>query len=181
MEDSTIVNRAKKGNEHAFRMLIETYKQDVFRCVYGVLQNPKDAEDASQEVWLKIFASLPSYEGKGFKSWITKIAVRHAIDCKRKHARHSEALYDAMDDDIIKEKNNVVEESVFLNEQKQLVLSSLEQIPTSYREILEGFYIKEKTHQELAEEQNVQVKTIEVKLYRARSWIRKRWKEDDFR
>ncbi|WP_319830087.1 sigma-70 family RNA polymerase sigma factor [Bacillus solitudinis] len=178
-----LIEKASQGNEHAFRMLIETYKDYVFRCIYGVLHNQKDAEDASQEVWIKIYTSLPQYEQQGFKTWITRIAVNHSIDCKRKKARRGEELVDE-----VPEKSEIpqrqtsrgVENIVLRKEQKELVLQHLQEVPESYRVLIEGFYLKEKTYQQLAAEQNVQVKTIETKLYRARLWMRKHWKEEDF-
>ncbi len=180
--EESLIYRAKNGNEQAFRLLIETYKDYVFKSIYGVLRNQKDAEDASQEVWIKIYTSLQSYEGQGFKTWISRIAVRHAIDCKRKKARRSEELVDefAIGIDVNSERNHLVERSVLQKEQKQLVLKSLDQAPAAYRDVIEGYYIKGKTYQQLAQEQNVQVKTIETRLYRARLWIRKHWKEEDF-
>jgi len=172
-----LIEKAKNGSEHAFRMLIEMHKQYVFKCIFGVLRNQKDAEDASQEVWMKIYTSLPQYEHQGFKTWMTRIAVNHAIDCKRRKARQKEEL---VDDLPVKESQDVVVRRLLRKEQKQLVLRHLEEVPESYREVIEGFYIKEKSYQELANEQHVQVKTIETKLYRARLWMRKNWKEEDF-
>jgi RNA polymerase sigma factor (sigma-70 family) len=173
-----LVEKAKNGSEHAFRMLIEMNKQYVFKCIYGVLRNQKDAEDASQEVWMKIYNSLPQYEHQGFKTWMTRIAVNHAIDCKRKFARKSEDLVDELP---IKQTLDSAETRLLKKEQKQLVMRYLQDVPDSYREVIEGFYIKEKSYQQLANEQQVQVKTIETKLYRARLWMRKNWKEEDFR
>ena len=172
-----LVEKAKNGSKHAFRMLIEMHKQYVFTCIFGILRNQKDAEDASQEVWMKIYSSLPRYEDQGFKTWMTRIAVNHAIDCKRQHARKREDLVDELP---VKEERESVEARLLKKEQKQLVLKHLEEVPDSYREVIEGFYIKEKSYQQLANEHQVQVKTIETKLYRARIWIRKHWKEEDF-
>jgi RNA polymerase sigma factor (sigma-70 family) len=172
-----LIEKAKNGSEHAFRMLIEMHKQYVFKCIFGVLRNQKDAEDASQEVWMKIYTSLPQYEHQGFKTWMTRIAVNHAIDCKRRQARQKEELVDELP---VKESRDAVEGRLLRREQKQLVLRHIEEVPESYREVIEGFYIKEKSYQELANEQHVQVKTIETKLYRARLWMRKNWKEEDF-
>jgi RNA polymerase sigma factor (sigma-70 family) len=178
-----LIEKAKRGSEHAFRLLIETYKDYVFRSIYGVLHNQKDAEDASQEVWIKIYTSLPQYEHQGFKTWITRIAVNHAIDCKRKKVRRSEELVNELPPNMEssnRQTNHFVENVVIRKEQKQLVLKHLQEVPESYRVVIEGFYIKEKTYQQIASEQNVQVKTIETKLYRARLWMRKHWKEEDF-
>ncbi|MEI5907629.1 sigma-70 family RNA polymerase sigma factor [Bacillus spongiae] len=176
----SLIDRARNGSEHAFRLLIETYKNDVFRSVYGVLRNQKDAEDASQEVWIKIYSSLLSYEGKGFKTWITRIAVHHAIDCKRKQARRSEELVDELPPSIDANRTETIENMLLRKEQKQLLGKKLAKVPPAYREVIEGFYIKEKSYQQLADEQNVQIKTIETKLYRARLWMKKNWKEEEF-
>ncbi len=73
-----------------------------------------------------------------------------------------------------------LEKQVIHNEQRRLVRNRLNELPDNYRDVIYGFYIAEKSYQEMAEEQNVQVKTIETKLYRARHWIKKNWKEDDF-
>ncbi|WP_348774858.1 sigma-70 family RNA polymerase sigma factor [Rossellomorea aquimaris] len=172
-----LIEKAMNGSEHAFRMLIEMHKQYIFKCIYGVLRNQKDAEDASQEAWMKIYSSLPQYEHQGFKTWMTRIAVNHAIDCKRRQARQKEDLVDDLPE---RESRDAVERRLLKKEQKQLVLRHLEEVPESYREVIEGFYIKEKSYQQLANEQHVQVKTIETKLYRARLWMRKHWKEEDF-
>jgi RNA polymerase sigma factor (sigma-70 family) len=126
---------------------------------------------------MKIYTSLPQYEHQGFKTWMTRIAVNHAIDCKRRQARQREDLVDELP---LKESRDAVERRLLKKEQKQLVLRHLEEVPESYREVIEGFYIKEKSYQQLANEQHVQVKTIETKLYRARLWMRKHWKEEDF-
>lgn len=85
-----LVEKVRAGNDHAFRILIETYKQTIYRTVYSVLRNQKDAEDVTQEVFIKIYTSLPQYKNQGFKTWITRIAVNHAIDLKRKRQRQKE-------------------------------------------------------------------------------------------
>ncbi|WP_382549485.1 sigma-70 family RNA polymerase sigma factor, partial [Streptomyces sp. NPDC057131] len=76
-------------------------------------------------------------------------------------------------------KDNVVAE-VLIRQQRKLLREKLNDIPDNYRDVIYGYYIAEKSYQQLAEEQNVQVKTIETKLYRARIWLKKHWKEEDF-
>jgi RNA polymerase sigma factor (sigma-70 family) len=179
-----LVEQVKNGSEHAFRMLVEKYRDYVFRSVFGVLRNQKDAEDASQEVWMKIYTSLPHYQHQGFKTWITRIAVNHAIDCKRKAARQQEDMMEELPShpqpNFNEQNRNLVETKILKKEQRQLVRKRLHEIPDTYQEVIEGYYLEEKSYQQLAEEQQVQVKTIETKLYRARTWMRKHWREDDF-
>jgi RNA polymerase sigma factor (sigma-70 family) len=53
-------------------------------------------------------------------------------------------------------------------------------MPPNYRDVIYAYYITEKSYKQIADEQQVEVKTIEMKLYRARNWMKKHWKEDDF-
>lgn len=179
--DAALIEKVKSGNAHAFRVLVEKYRMHVFHSVYAILRNQQDAEDAAQEVFLKIYASLPQYENLGFKTWITRIAVNHAIDIKRRQIRRQEdKIVEFESDDAGANRVESIEEMVLINEQKRIVRQHLNELPDNYRDVIEGFYIKEKTYQQLADEQQVQVKTIETKLYRARLWMKTHWKEDDF-
>jgi RNA polymerase sigma factor (sigma-70 family) len=160
--------------------LVEKYRNDVFRTIFAVLRDQKEAEDAAQEVFLKIFTSLPHYENQGFKTWMTRIAVNHAIDVKRKLVRRKEEAVESHEQQAIGTPKDNVEKELIETERQRLVRKKLNELPDNYRDVIYGFYIAEKSYQELADEQKVQVKTIETKLYRARLWMKKNWKEDDF-
>jgi RNA polymerase sigma factor (sigma-70 family) len=168
------------GNDHAFRLLVEKYRNDVFRTVLAVLRDQKEAEDAAQEVFIKIYTSLPQYGNQGFKTWMTRIAVNHAIDVKRKQARRREEVVDTLEQQAFGTPRDSIEREIIEQDRRSLVRKKLNEVPENYREVIYGFYIAEKSYQQMAEEQNVQVKTIETKLYRARHWMKKNWKEDDF-
>ena len=168
------------GNDHAFRLLVEQYRNDVFRTVFAVLRDQKEAEDAAQEVFLKIYTSLSQYQNQGFKTWMTRIAVNHAIDVKRKQARIKEEVVEELEQQEWGTPKDSVEKEIIDKARRRLVRERLNELPENYRDCVYGFYIAEKSYTQLAEEQNVQVKTIEMKLYRARAWMKKNWKEDDF-
>lgn len=180
--DAKLIEKAKKGDQHAFRLLVKTYQTYVFKAVFAVLQNQKDAEDAAQEVFLKIYTSLSNYENQGFKTWVTRIAVNHAIDIKRKKGRYREDLSEDIEteDNILSLRSESPEDHVLKEIQKKHVREHIKDLPANYRDVVIGYYINEKSYKELAEEQQVKIKTIETKLYRARLWMKKHWKEDDF-
>lgn len=169
-----------EGNDHAFRLLVEKYRNDVFRTVFAVLRDEKEAEDAAQEVFMKIYTSLSRYENQGFKTWITRIAVNHAIDTKRKTARRREDIIEAIEQQAFGTSKDSIENELFDNDRRKQVRDKLDELPDNYRDVIYGFYIAEKSYQQMADEQNVQIKTIETKLYRARHWMKKNWKEGDF-
>jgi len=175
-----LIEKVIAGNDHAFRILVEKYRNHLFRTVFSVLKDQKEAEDATQEVFIKIYTSLPKYENQGFKTWLTRIAINHAIDVKRKQQRRREDVMEEMELQIESPESNNVELEVIKRERQKLVQSRLKEVPANYRDVIYGFYIEEKSYQEIASEQNVQVKTIETKLYRARLWIKNHWKEEEF-
>ncbi|MDR4318437.1 RNA polymerase subunit sigma [Niallia circulans] len=161
-------------------MLVEKHRDYLFRSIYSVLKDQKEAEDATQEVFIKIYTSLPKYENQGFKTWITRIAINHAIDMRRKKQRRKEEMAEELESHIGGSQTDDVELEVLRRERQRLVQKRLEEVPANYRDVIYGFYIQEKSYQEMAAEQNVQVKTIETKLYRARLWIKTHWKEEEF-
>nr|WP_309475250.1 sigma-70 family RNA polymerase sigma factor [Bacillus sp. 03113] len=150
--------------------------------MYAVLKDQKEAEDAAQEVFLKIYTSLPQYEHQGFKTWMTRIAVNHAIDVKRKRDRRHEDIVESVeyDHDHYSIQRKSIDHEMIIKERRKQVRERLNELPENYRVVIYDFYIAEKSYQQMAEEQSVQVKTIETKLYRARNWMKKHWKEDDF-
>jgi RNA polymerase sigma factor (sigma-70 family) len=180
ISDSALIEKVLDGNDYAFRLLVEKYRNDVFRTVFAVLRDQKEAEDAAQEVFMKLYSSLPQYENQGFKTWMTRIAVNHAIDVKRKQARRREEAANDLEQRALGTPKDSVEEEIIENDRRTLVRQRLGELPENYREVIYGFYIAEKSYQQMADEQKVQVKTIETKLYRARSWMKKNWKEGDF-
>ncbi len=180
ISDSALIQKVLDGSDHAFRLLVEKYRNDVFRTVFAVLRDQKEAEDAAQEVFMKIYSSLSQYENQGFKTWLTRIAVNHAIDVKRKLARRKEEVAESLEYQGLGTPRDGIEKELIEGERIIQVRKRLDELPENYRDVIYGFYIAEKSYQQMAKEQNVQVKTIETKLYRARVWMKKNWKEDDF-
>lgn len=178
--EQALIEKVRTGDEHAFRVLVETYRNLVFHSVYAVLRNQKDAEDATQEVFLKVYLSLSHYENQGFKTWLTRIAVNHAIDMRRKAYRQREEAADdfQLDTNVCLEES--VADKVARKELKRIVHRRIDELPENYRDVIYGFYIEDKTYDQLADEQNVKRETVATKLHRARLWMKKHWKESDF-
>ncbi len=176
IKDEVVISKVKDGSEHAFRILIEKYRDHVFRTVYAVIRNQKDAEDISQEVFVRIYYALPQYSNQGFKTWLTRIAVNYAIDMKRKAERQKENPREIIE----KASNENIEQQMLNKEIQVLVQRRLKEVPENYRQVIFDFYIEEKSYQQIAQERMVETKTVEMQLYRARKWLKKHWKEEEF-
>jgi RNA polymerase sigma factor (sigma-70 family) len=178
-QEDQLIEKARAGDDQAFRYLVEKYQNYLFKVVFSVLRNEKDAEDATQEAFIKIYYALPKLE-VGLKTWMTRIAMNHAIDIKRKKQRQMESVSEPVELTSISEgeENTVI--PLLVKERRQVIQNRIHELPPNYRDVIFAYYITDKSYKEIAEEQCVEVKTIETKLYRARSWMRKHWKEDDF-
>lgn len=171
------------GDRDAFRELVDRYGRYLYQAVYGVLHSVKDAEDVTQEALINIFESLPQYRHQGFKSWITRIAVNKAIDYKRSKERKKEQLTAEWEEleaaAAAGAGRHTVEDTVLEREKRSRVHDYVDQLPEHYRDVVVAFYIEEKSYQQIAQEQQIALKTVESKLYRAKQYLRKAWKEED--
>ena len=74
------------------RRFIEQYQAYVFAIILRFVNDPDDAQDIAQEVFLQLYRSLPQYRPENLKAWVGKIATNKAIDAKRRRARQGELL-----------------------------------------------------------------------------------------
>ncbi|WP_281241702.1 RNA polymerase sigma factor [Sediminibacillus albus] len=169
----------KTGNQQALRLLIERHKHQVFKIAMSVLHDEKAAEDAAQETFIKMVDSLPSYQFQGFKTWISRIALHKAIDARRKKQKEREDFSNAEQE--YRNNNEIsTEEVVLRNEKKALVQRSIEELPEKLRYAVRYYYLEELSYTEIAKRLNLAEKTVEMRLYRARKWMKAHWKEGDF-
>ncbi|WP_433939279.1 RNA polymerase sigma factor [Paenibacillus lautus] len=184
IDAETLIARILQGEQEAFRELVNQYSQHVFHTAYSVLRDAKEAEDASQEVFIQVYKALPQYRSEGFKTWITRIALNKAIDMKRKLSRKPPEQLPGEHEEVLDKLPSRDEDVVSLlihKERSEELREKIEALPDNHRAIITAFYLEEKNYEQIAAELNVTVKTVESKLYRARQWIRKSWKEEEWK
>ncbi|SDT34395.1 RNA polymerase sigma factor, sigma-70 family [Paenibacillaceae bacterium GAS479] len=168
-----------------FGEVIDEYGDYLYRTIYAVLRSPHDTEDVLQEVLLAICRALPDCRLEGFKTWITRIAVNRAIDWKRMKRRREEISAEPLDGGSersapeLREQTPIVEQLI-AKERQHAVREKLADLPSDYGEVVRDFYFRRRTQEEISRERGMQPKSVESKLYRARSWMRRHWKKEDF-
>ena len=99
--ESELVDRARKGDHAAFRVLVERYQDRVYGLARRILRDPEQARDAVQEGFLKAYAGLERFEGRsGFYTWLYRLVFNQCIDMKR---RDRSARHDEWDDEIARD------------------------------------------------------------------------------
>lgn len=88
MNDQDLVNALCKGDQKAFKLLVDTYKKSVFNTVLGFVQHLEGAEDVTQEVFIKVFETVGSFKGQSkLGTWIYRISINQALDHIRRANR----------------------------------------------------------------------------------------------
>src|SRR5947199_9136836 len=88
-EEAAIVAELKAGSEAAYAWLIGEFQQPVYGLVYRVVNDPADAADTTQEVFLKVFRGMKHFHGESsLKTWIYRIAIHEASNRRRWWFRH---------------------------------------------------------------------------------------------
>jgi RNA polymerase sigma-70 factor (ECF subfamily) len=87
LDDRKLVERARQGDGAAFRVLVERYKKRVFAVSLDMTGDHHEAEDISQDVFLKAYGALPRFRGRaGVSTWLYRMTVNACIDRSRKKA-----------------------------------------------------------------------------------------------
>lgn len=149
-----------------------------------MLHSPHDAEDVTQEVLLQIYRSLPECRLDGLKTWITRIAVNRAIDFRRSKARRPEELLDSEEiAERLHEDTRAIssaELSAIEQADRQQVRERVDEMPDNYREVITAYYMEDKSYEQIAAETGLERKSVESRLYRARNWMKRHWRKEDF-
>ena len=82
--DSAAAEEARKGNQHAFRVLVERHSKPVFRLAFRMTGNEQDAEDVVQETFLRAYKQLQRFDGRAaFGTWLYRICANCSLDLIR--------------------------------------------------------------------------------------------------
>src|SRR5215469_17519598 len=83
-EDQNLVMRARSGDRTALEDLVQRHQDWIYNIAVRMLYHPQDAEDATQEILIKILTRLSSFEGRSsFRTWLYRIVVNHLLNTRR--------------------------------------------------------------------------------------------------
>ncbi|MFC2088293.1 RNA polymerase sigma factor [Calditrichota bacterium] len=179
-QDSELIQSAKSGDEKALEELISKYKIAVYNLVYRMVRDKQEAEDLTQETFIKTFKSLPSFnEEYAFSTWIFKIATNNCIDFFRKRKlktysidkpiqyKTSEIQQDHPDPDLDAEKQILAEERSIL------IKEAINSLPEKYHQAIMLRHAEERSYEEIAEMLDLPLGTVKARIFRAREMLNK--------
>ena len=175
VDDATLIRRIQAGDRHAFRWLIKSHERLVYGVVWKIVRNQADAEDISQEVFLKVHEKLGTFHQESkLSTWIAKIAYNQALS----HLRTRDILHNSVDveDEAFREQitgeGTSPAQQLETRELKTLVHNAIEQLPQPYRTLIDLFHIQEMSYAEIVEISDLPEGTVKSYLFRGRKLLK---------
>lgn len=177
--DAELVAGALRGAEEAFREIVVRFERPVYSLIVRMVQDPGTAEDLAQEVFIKAFRRLDTYDPeRKFSSWLFKIAHNTTIDHLRRHAPETVSLEGGKDRDEEHRgglaavlSDDSMENPLAAAERKDMARSlerAVSRLRPEYREVVVLFYIEGASYQEICEVTGLPLGTVKTNLHRAR-------------
>jgi len=180
-EEDTLVIALCRGVEDAFEILIHRYEQPVYNLVCRLLNDPSDAADIVQEVFLKVFRNIGSFRGNSsLKTWIYRIAVNEAYNHRRwfsRHQRQEVAL--GREDGLPSYADSVADpaptpfDQAAGHETRALVEKALEKLNPKFRAAVVLRDIEDLSYEEIAAVLEISLGTVKSRILRGREALRK--------
>ena len=141
--DESLAERAQAGDRQAFAALVETHMHSVYSLCQRMIGNPADAEDLTQETFLRLFSSLGQYRmGSGLRPWLYRIAVNACLDALRKRQRRLQAVpldshsADPSEEISLPSSEPSPERAYLRQEQRRAMLGAVRSLPPEYRAVI---------------------------------------------
>lgn len=171
IEDSVLIERVLAGDTRSFASIVDRYKDMVYALSMRIAKNREDAEDLTQEIFVKVYMGLPRFKGEcRFSTWLFRIAYNQAIELKREIQLQTSPIEDlvAFDEEGHSPSINAMEE---LNSQDRIkyIQMALDKMKEKEAFILTLFYLNQHSVAEISEICSVSPANVKVLLHRART------------
>jgi RNA polymerase sigma-70 factor (ECF subfamily) len=168
-QEASIINQIIGGDTQAFSVLVDVYKDLVFTLAIRMLKNREEAEEVSQDTFIKIYKALPKFKGESkLSTWIYKVAYNTCLDqIKKNNRRYDEVAIDSFSENQIKTLDNALD-ALEEKEQQKTIQECLQQLASKDSFLLTLFYFEELSLEEISKVVNMEANTVKVNIHRAR-------------
>jgi RNA polymerase sigma-70 factor (ECF subfamily) len=179
-DEAELVTELQAGSDAAFDWLVTYYHAGVFNLVYGILADPADAADVTQEVFLRAFRGIRGFRrGSSLKTWLYRISVRQALNHRRWFWRHHRQQF-SIDAEVegrnpaneLKDMEATPLERYEALETQATVRRGLAQVPPLFRSAVILRDLEGLSYEEIAEVLEVSVGTVKSRILRGRRLLK---------
>jgi RNA polymerase sigma-70 factor (ECF subfamily) len=175
-QETEWIRSAQAGDRTAFGHLVERYQKRVFSMVFHLLHRPDEVEDIAQDVFLKVFRTIGSYNYRAsFSTWLNRVTVNHCYDYLRRIRASRVTYFGELSDEQRRQIESGTERGGATGSSSErrivardLVTKLLERAPEDDRVILALKELQDLSVEEIADTLKLRPSTVKVRLHRAR-------------
>jgi RNA polymerase sigma-70 factor (ECF subfamily) len=183
-EDRALIAELQAGSEEAFNYMLGVYQKPIFNLVLHIVENPADAADVLQEVFVKIFKGIRQFHGdSSLKTWLYRIAVHEASNHRRGWLRRLRREPVSLDDELVRSSAAMAKgqpavetpyQALEQAERHEVVQRALASLATPYRTVVTLREIEGLSYEEIAQVLGVAEGTVKSRLMRGRELLRRK-------
>jgi len=180
--DQQLVERAQRGEKHAFELLVSKYQRKLARLLSRFIRDPTEVEDVTQEAFIKAYRALPTFRGdSAFYTWLYRIGINTAKNYLVAMGRRAPTTTDIdseeaegfEDGDQLRDLNTP-ENQMMSRQVAETVNQTLEELPEELRTAITLREIEGLSYEDIASIMNCPIGTVRSRIFRAREAIAER-------
>ena len=173
LDESDLIERAQRGDTHAYEELVHAYQGIAFRTAYVIARNAADAEEAAQDGFVKAWRALGRFRrGAPFRPWLLQIVANEARNRVRSAGRRASLALRAAAEEPSGDAAPSPEATLLSAEQREGLLAAVNQLPEEQRTVLSLRYFLGLSEHEVAEALDVPQGTVKSRTARALERLR---------
>lgn len=181
-EDFELLAKFKKGDQHAFELLVRKHTITVFNTIYSIIGDAQEADDIAQEVFLKVYTKAGSFKGKSsFSTWLYRITVNRCVDELRKKNKKIISYETEFSEeeklklkDVLAGKEGDITEELRQKELQDIIQKAMNSLPEKYRIILTLKEMEGLSYIEISKIMKISLAKVKIWLFRARQKLKEK-------
>ena len=178
-EEQILVGKAQKGDMGAYDELVRRYQERIYATIYHMTSNHEDANDLTQETFIKAFQALKSFKGgSSFYTWVYRIGVNKTINFLKQRKNRSHMSLNDLDfnaehdpDLVALISDRTPRRDVNLAELQEKLNEAMQKLSESHRLVVALHDVQGLPHDEIAEIMNCNIGTVRSRLFYARQQL----------
>lgn len=180
MQELELIERLKKGDDSAFKIIVNTWQNMVYNTSLGIVQNAEDAEDVAQEVFVQVYESIGQFKGDSkFSTWLYRIAITKSLDHLRKKKRKKRFAFIQSifgnNEEEVRHQPDFHHPGISLeNKEKAAILfRAIDKLPDNQKTAFTLHKLEGLSYQEVSEIMDSTVSSVESLMHRAKANLKK--------
>lgn len=176
--DTDLIREVLAGNNQAYAVLLGRYQHMVFTLAVRMLRDRQQAEETTQDVFVKAYRSLGSFRGDSkFSTWLYRVAYHKILDACAREKRRRDFASPVAYESLAGGSDQSTWSEILGRERREVLMGALAKLTPEENSLMSLFYLQELSLAEIAGVLDVSEGVVKVRLFRARERLKKMMQE----